>query len=276
MRTIDVPFRLVGGAQPLAVVAVHVNESGPFAFALDTGACRPVLAPELARQLDLRLDGADEAAGAGGRVTVRHARVRHFAVGAASQHNVPVVVTGEVERICAAVGARLDGVIGYEFLRHFRLTVDYRRLTLTLTDGPCGDQPRTSPLAEVPLRLAHPSKPLIVVPVTVGGSGPHPFVLDTGASACVIAGSLAAQLGIRSEVARAMTGGGGTIASGAANVSSLAVEGARVSNVTVAVADFLGALSQAVGTELLGIVGYNYLREFLVTIDYPGGTLRLE
>ena len=59
-------------------------------------------------------------------------------------------------------------------------------------------------------------------------------------------------------------------------VQSLAVEAAEVTDLRVAVAGFLGALSQAIGTELLGIIGYNYLQAFRVTIDYPGAILRLE
>jgi hypothetical protein len=56
---------------------------------------------------------------------------------------------------------------------------------------------------------------------------------------------------------------------------SLAVGKAEIENVSVVVADFLGMLSQAVGTKLDGIISYNFLKEFEVTIDYPNETLRL-
>ncbi len=273
---IEVPFRLVGGDQPLAVVPVRVNGSGPFTFGLDTGAGRPVLGPELARHLGVRIDERVEAAGAGGPMQVGLARVEHFAVGEAARPDVPVLVADDIERIAAAVGSPLDGVIGYEFLRYFRLTVDYRRQVLALADGPPADREgATPPRAEVPFRLAHPENPLIMVPAEVDGAV-YPFALDTGASVCVIAGPLAARLGIRTSAIDAMTGGGGAVPSTAGVVPSLAIGAARVANVFVAVADFFDALGRAVGTELMGIIGYNYLREFLVTIDYPGATLRLE
>jgi predicted aspartyl protease len=273
---ITLPFRLVGGAQPLVVVSAQLNGSGPFDFALDTGAAAPVVAPELARRVGLRIDQTREAAGAGGRVSVGLARVENFAVAKASRPDVPVIVTADIERIGAAVGARLDGVIGYEFLRHFRLRIDYRRQVLSLADGPPDGEGHPSPRAEIPLQLAHPAKPLIVVPALVNGTGPHPFALDTGASMCVLAGHLAARIGIRTEAGPAMTGGGGAIPTSAGFLQSVAIEAAVVANLPVAVGDFLTALGKAVGIELVGIIGYNYLREFLVTIDYPGATVRLD
>ena len=73
-----------------------------------------------------------------------------------------------------------------------------------------------------------------------------------------------------------MTGGGGAIPTSMGVVQSLAIGAAAVTHLPVAVAGFLDALGEAIGTQLLGIIGYNYLREFRVTIDYPGGILRLE
>jgi predicted aspartyl protease len=254
-----------------------LNESGPFEFALDTGAASPVLGPELARRLRLRIDETKDAAGAGGRLRVGLARVESFVVGDASRRDVPLIVSSEIERIAATVGSKLDGVIGYEFFRHFRVIVDYHQLVLGLEDGihtqrKDGDRAR----AELPLRLAHPAKPLILVPTMVNGTGPYPFALDTGASVSVIAGDLAARLGLRTEAVPAITGGGGAIAASTGVVQSLAVEAAEVTDLPVAVAGFFDALSQAIGTELLGIIGYNYLRDFRVTIDYVGCILRLE
>jgi hypothetical protein len=40
-------------------------------------------------------------------------------------------------------------------------------------------------------------------------------------------------------------------------------------------ADFFPMLSQAIGAKLDGIVGYNFLHNYKVVIDYPGETLSL-
>jgi predicted aspartyl protease len=269
-----VPFQLVGGAQPLAVVSARLNGSGPLAFALDTGAAQPVVVPEIARDLGIRVDETKAAMGAGGPIEVGFIRIDEFAVGAAVRRDVRAIVSAEVERVGAAIGSRLDGVIGYEFLRHFCVTIDYSRQLLALADA-AAEGPRLPPKAHFPLRIAHASKPLLLVDAKVNGSGPHPFVLDTGASTCVLARQLTAQLGICSRRVAAMTGGGGTVAAAGGVLQSLAIEGAKVENLPVAIADFLEALSRVVEVDLAGIVGFNFLRHFVVTIDYPGSEVRL-
>jgi len=56
----------------------------------------------------------------------------------------------------------------------------------------------------------------------------------------------------------------------------LTIDRVRVSNVRVAVADFLDGLAQVTGVPIDGIVGTNVLRRFRVVIDYPGKVLRLD
>jgi len=43
----------------------------------------------------------------------------------------------------------------------------------------------------------------------------------------------------------------------------------------VVVADFFTTLNATIGAKLDGIVGYNFLRNYKVVIDYPGETLTL-
>ena len=40
-------------------------------------------------------------------------------------------------------------------------------------------------------------------------------------------------------------------------------------NLPVVVADSFGMLNQATGASINGIIGYNFLKEFALTIDYP-------
>jgi hypothetical protein len=53
------------------------------------------------------------------------------------------------------------------------------------------------------------------------------------------------------------------------------VGGSKIDNMQVVVADFFAMLSNAVGAKLDSIVGYNFLRNYKVVIDYPNEILSL-
>jgi len=280
----EVGFRLAGAENPLILVATQVNGRGPYEFILDTGAGMSLLAPRLAAELGIVASGSREGRGAAGAVQVSMARVDSLAIGEAKSGPLPVGVTAEVDRIGAAVGHRIDGDIGYDFLKAFRLTLDYQRRMVRLAhSGYPGGHPGgyevagagASAHAEVPFRLAGPVKPLVLVPAFVNGRGPHTFVLDTGASATVLSPQLAALLRIETTAAEPMTGAGGMLQATLGRVGSLTVGSAALANVAVMVADFLGELGRVVETPLDGILGYNFLRHFRVTLDYPAATLWL-
>ena len=76
-----VKFRLAGGAQPLILLPVHVNDRGPFDFILDTGAGTSLLSSELAKQLEAKVIGSKEGQSAGGKVSVSLAKVDSISVG---------------------------------------------------------------------------------------------------------------------------------------------------------------------------------------------------
>jgi predicted aspartyl protease len=271
----EVNFRLAGGGQPLILVPVYVNDRGPYEFILDTGAGTCLLSPTLAERLGVAITGTKEGRGAGGTVTLAFGQVDTLAIGHAKVENVPVGITDELSRIGAAVGTAIDGDIGNNYLSHFSLSINYRRGLLRLAGGEQGESNRPA-RAELSFKLAQAAKPLVLIPVLVNGAGPYQFAIDTGTSTTIMSPDLAETLGIKSVAAPAMTGGGGQVQASLGTVESLAVGSAKLEKLAVMVAPFVSILSQAAGARLDGIVGYNYLREFTVTIDYPRAILRLE
>lgn len=271
----EVGFRLAGGAQPLILVPAKVNGAGAFEFILDTGAGTSLISPELAKLAGVVPTGFKEGVGAGGKVSVSLGSLESLAIGEAKVEGLEVAITEEIHRIGTAVGARIDGDAGYNFLKHFCVTIDYRGYMLRLTQGvenASGSQAR----ARVKFRIAHPAKPLMLLEASVNGAGPFQFALDTGTSTTLISPELAQRFSIRSESVPGMTGAGGAVQARAGMVESLAIESAAIANVQVMVADVLMMLGQAIGARLDGIIGYNYLKEFKTTIDYPNEILHLE
>jgi predicted aspartyl protease len=269
-----IKFRLAGGAQPLILLPVHVNDHGPFDFILDTGAGTSLLSSELAKQLDIKVIGSKEGQSAGGKVSVSLAKVDSVAVGEIKLPGIDVGIV-DLSHIGNAVGAKIDGDLGYNFLKNFRVTIDYRDFQIRLDDPKRVESFGRSAQTEIPIRLANPAKPLILVDVHANGRGPFQFAIDTGTSTTAITPDLAKQLGVETSPVGAGTTGGAPVDFHAGLLQSFQLGGAKIDNMAVVVADFFEMLSAAVGAKLDGIVGYNFLRSYKVVIDYPGENLQL-
>ena len=267
-------FRLAGGAQPLILLPVHVNDRGPFDFILDTGAGTSLLSTELAKDLDLKIIGSRDGQSAGGKVSVSLAKVDSLAVGETKLNDVDIGVV-DLGHISKTIGAKIDGDLGYNFLKHFRVTIDYRAGELRLEDPKRLESFARGAQTEIPIRLANPAKPLILVDIYANGRGPFQFAIDTGTSTTAITPALAKQFGLKTSPVGAGTTGGPPVDFAAALLQSFQLGGAKIDHMAVVVADFFEMLSSAIGAKLDGIVGYNFLRNYKVVIDYPGETLTL-
>ena len=274
-----VKFRLAGGAQPLILVPVKVNGEGPFDFIFDTGAGTSLLSSDLAKQLGVKVVGSKEGQSAGGKVSVSLAKVESLGVGDAKLEDVDVGIV-DLSHIGKTIGARIDGDLGYNFLKHFRLTIDYRNCGLRLDNPKRIEQFGAAAKTELPIRLASPAKPLILVDIYANGRGSFQFAIDTGTSTTAITPELAKELDVTSSPIGPATTGGATTGGAHVDVTagvlkSFQVGDARIDNMPVVVADFFSMLSQAIGAKLDGIVGYNFLRDYKVVIDYPNELLSL-
>jgi predicted aspartyl protease len=269
-----VKFHLAGGAQPLILLPVSVNGQGPFEFILDTGAGTSLLSPELAQKIGAKIIGAKEGQSAGGKVSVSLAKVDSLAVGETRRDDVDVGIV-DLSHIGKTIGAKIDGDLGYNFFDRFQITIDYSNCEIRFDDPKGVEYFGAAARAEMPLRLANPAKPLILVDTYLNERGPFQFAIDTGTSTTAIAPELAKQLGLAGSPIGPATTGGSHVDVTAASLPSFAIGRAKVDNMAVVVADFFTVLSQAVGAKLDGIVGYNFLRNYKVVIDYPNEILRL-
>ena len=267
-------FRLAGGAQPLILLPVYVNDRGPFDFIFDTGAGTSLLSIDLAKELDVKVVGSKEGQSAGGKVSVSLGKVDSLAVGGAKLDGVDVGIV-DLSHIAKTIGAKIDGDLGYNFLQRFRVTINYRDCEIRLEDPKRVESFARGAKTEVPIRLAAPAKPLILVDVHVNGHGPFQFAIDTGTSTTAITPDLARQLNVDTSPVGAGTTGGAPVDFSAGSLQSFQLGGAKIDNMAVIIADFFTILSAAVGAKLDGIVGYNFLRNYKVVIDYPGRVLTL-
>lgn len=142
-------------------------------------------------------------------------------------------------------------------------------------DPVTADETKKSATKPVPYELAKPDKPLILLEVIVNSKGPYRFVLDTGASSTIITPELAKKLDIKHGETEKGTGAGGSVDVHFGTVETLAIGETQLRGLKVGIMDLTG-IAKAIDTDIDGIVGYNFLSKFRVTIDYPRQTVTFE
>jgi len=116
----------------LVIVRCLINEKGPFDFAIDTGASMTIISPAVARKTGVNQTGKRaKAVGAHGRAEARLARIKSLKIDAISVTNLPVAIMS-MANINRASRLHLRGIIGYNFLKRYCLTIDYSTKSLYL------------------------------------------------------------------------------------------------------------------------------------------------
>lgn len=258
-----VPFTLFDNRM---MVTVRLAGKGPFSMIVDTGSSSLVITPSVARRLGIASRPAGYASGAGSSAAaLSRAVVPSLDIGALHLPSLGVDVL-DLTPIQRAFGfPRLDGVIGYDTLRRYRVGVDIDAMRLTLS----------SPRLSVPKNAAVApfivdANGLIHVPAAVDGVH-GTFVVDTGdrSSLTLFRGFAESNDFYRDAPVRNVVTGygiGGPIYSDLLR-TTLALFGSSLPNVlTRAARDKRGAF--AVGREA-GSVGMGALERFNMVYDYP-------
>jgi hypothetical protein len=206
----------------------------------------------------------------------------------------------------------LGGILGGNVLRQFSIQLDYAAPMMEGFCLGCASGPRDdveSPGATVPFALEGGSGdqqgqveltstlmpnvgfiPPTRIPVTVTIEGvDHPFILDSGASEVSVRSTLYSSL-VEDGRAQLMNFGIQTV-EGGSNASVTRAKTIMVGGETVADAPVMSIMSdppddllKQIGLEIDpsgkklidGLLGGSFLRNFLVTIDYPNGQLHLQ
>ena len=112
----------------LVVIPVMVNDQGPFRFLLDTGASNTILSKKIGDRLKLRGGKPHLLTTAGGQVEVTLRNVRTLQVGEARLKELEIAVSdfGLLQEL------QVDGILGGDYLRRFKVYIDYEKQTVEL------------------------------------------------------------------------------------------------------------------------------------------------
>jgi predicted aspartyl protease len=111
------------------VVETKLNEKGPFDFLVDTGATKTTVTSQIGQSFDLyeTSHGRRKAlSGSFAGTTIILSKVKSIQVGTAKSTDVEVGVQ-DLQSLCDGIGIPLDGVLGYTFMKDYRVTINYRK-----------------------------------------------------------------------------------------------------------------------------------------------------
>jgi predicted aspartyl protease len=124
-------FKVAKTDAPMILVPAFVDGRGPYLFALDTGCATTTIAADLARRLDVRVKTSAIAITTAGKARVSMGRLASLSVGAAELQNIEVAIM-DFDPLRSSSGTNLDGILGHNYLRRFRVTIDYENRVVQL------------------------------------------------------------------------------------------------------------------------------------------------
>jgi predicted aspartyl protease len=114
--------------ESLVVIPVVLNGHGAYRFLLDTGATHTVLSRAVANQLHVPAGKPQTLITAGGTVPVTLRTLETVQIGNVRMTQVPIAVA-DFELLHTL---NIDGIIGADYLRQFKISIDYAHRLLTI------------------------------------------------------------------------------------------------------------------------------------------------
>ena len=128
-------------------------------------------------------------------------------------------------------------------------------------------------ISEIEYSYSSVSEGHMIIPVKINGKGPFQFILDTGASHICISQELSDKLKLSGANSDVM-GIHGTFETEIAELRSVSLGKARRLKLLAALMD-ISHVEDSLGTEIHGILGYDFLKKFKLLIDYPNRKIQL-
>jgi predicted aspartyl protease len=232
---------------------------------VDTGAGLTFLSQSIARELGIPLEDGRKSVGYGlhGRLIPIHlVYLDALTLGTLTLRNIPAMVFADADLQFGAF--KVDCGLGFHLLRHGRVTLDYKALTLDLDPGTAASASGDQDLFIMGLRPA--------VRVSINQTLGYHFILDTGSEQTFVSnqGTRRAILQERLNFFSMITHGIGKSKPNYSNVSNVYVGADRF------MVKFSNLPTKTENADLVdGILGNDFLDNFHVVLDFPSGRMSL-
>lgn len=246
---------------PLIVVETRLNNKGPFKFIVDTASSVTVVGQQPAEALGIRQD--QNSSTSSGCCSSKILALVSMQVGGINKSKVPIVL-GDLSKLSEETGTRLDGIIGSTFMEDYEIVIDYPQREILF------EEPRRKRRLPTTFRLANNAN-FIIVEAKLNGKGPFNLLVDTGATKTVVTKQIGQIFGLHKNVCgekKALSGSFAGTTMTLSKVESIQIGQAKSTGVEVGVQD-LEPLCRGVGEPLDGVLGYTFMKDYRVTINYP-------
>ncbi len=267
----EVPMRV--GRPDVPRVDITINGKKDLSAVIDSGAVLSIISKSVADTLAIKRLGKVEGTFyglLGEPIKVEFGLIETLEIGAITIDNVPVAIMPDSNMkflVSDRREFRMDFLLGANLLKEFRTELDFRRSRATFTRLTARDR---QPAADQNLYFDN-FRP--VVRTTINKKGWFLFVLDTGSEVTFLNDSQLSKLPINTYAPRmhnaTLQGLGGATK-----------RGAKVQNVEIGLDKWAGTFktlpmySSPGETRSAGIIGENYLRNFIVVLDF--GRMRVD
>lgn len=264
----EIPFHTPTPESRHILLEASLGGRGPFTVLLDTGYVAPFTIALSARAAERAgahpLRGAPfvSRAAVGGPVRFAPWSLSGLVLGPVRLGNVSAGVTDAVDRVNAALGGRLDGVVGHDFLAGRVIAIDYPCRTVDLAAA----VPAAPPTAALSVA---PRRPLLLLDARINGRGPYRLILDTGAGATILSPAAAASAAVETASPISLAGAGGDDNDARTGRAEVALGSTPPRRIGLAVAPMVERVAREAGAPIDGVAGTTLFAQGRVVIDYP-------
>jgi tetratricopeptide (TPR) repeat protein len=266
-RQTTVKFKLT---QDRPIIQLKINKiEEPFNFVLDTGSGMSVISEKTAKRLKLApvaRGGKARGFGGDGKFEIVYGFLNRVSIGDVNIKSVPVYI-----RRFHSINEEIDGYIGLSLISKFLTTIDYGKTDFTLKRKDSERETFNEKEAiALPLRLT--SAGFLSGEVQIEGvQNPLNFIVDTGASLSVISDDLAASNQISRFLIKEkirVVGSAGETADMPMFMLPRITFGKNTRSSIKAIALDLDIINETSGFEQAGILGGNFLKNYILTFDF--------